>query len=149
MNRTKLTKVIIGLLVIGGASAYLLVQALRSSLAYYYSVDEFVARAAKPLEGPRTADSGTRESRLIRLAGTVKPASTQKNPHDITLRFDLAGRQSSIPVTYSGPVPENFADGRDVVVEGRLSPEGVFVAQQIMTRCESKYQVKLDAGPSP
>ena len=51
--------------------------------------------------------------------------------------------QAELPVRYEGVVPDNFTEEREVVVEGRLAPAGVFQADTLMTRCESKYQVKV------
>ena len=44
---------------------------------------------------------------------------------------------------YTGVEPDNFVEDREVVVEGRLEPTGVFQADTLMTRCESKYQTKV------
>jgi cytochrome c-type biogenesis protein CcmE len=46
-------------------------------------------------------------------------------------------------VRYQGLTPDNFEEDREVVVEGRLGPAGVFQADTLMTRCESKYQAKV------
>jgi cytochrome c-type biogenesis protein CcmE len=47
-------------------------------------------------------------------------------------------------VTYRGTVPDNFAEGREVVVEGRPDETGTFSADLLLTRCESKYKAKLE-----
>jgi len=62
------------------------------------------------------------------------------------LKFNLTGLHASVPVSYKGVVPENFAEAREVVVEGRLDDAGVFQADKLMTKCESKYQAKLGQG---
>jgi len=41
-------------------------------------------------------------------------------------------------------VPDNFAEDREVVVEGHLGTSGVFQADTLLTRCESKYKVKVN-----
>ena len=128
---------------IGGASAYLLIQALSSSLIYYYSVDEFLERQPGDVAA---ADSRLDDGRLVRLAGMVEQGSVDRNDDDLQLSFRLAGRKRSIGVIYSGLTPENFAGGREVVVEGRIGTDAVFVAENIMTRCESKYKVKLNTS---
>ena len=60
------------------------------------------------------------------------------------LDFELAGETSSLPVRYLGTVPKNFASGREVVAEGKLGENKIFLADNILTRCESKYKVKLN-----
>ncbi len=130
--RTKtVAKVVIGIAVIGGFLGYLMVQAMQSSWAYYYSVDDFSAA------GPATQEHS------FRLAGRVQTGSVQRDLEHVTLRFTLAGAQARLPVQYKGVTPDNFAEDREVVVEGRLGTDGVFQADTLMTRCESKYQAKV------
>ncbi len=130
--RTKtVAKAVIGVAVIGGFLSYLMVQAMQSSWAYYYSVDDFSATGAAAQE------------HSFRLAGRVQAGSIERDLEHVTLRFTLAGAQSRLPVRYQGVTPDNFAEDREVVVEGRLGTDGVFQADTLMTRCESKYQAKV------
>ena len=131
MKQKTIIKTIVGVVVIGGALGCFIYYAMRSSWSYYCSVDDFSARVS---EAGRYS---------FRVAGKVKPGSADKDLQNMTLTFTLAGSESELPVRYRGAVPENFAEGRDVVVEGRLSPDGVFLADKLMTRCESKYRAKL------
>ena len=48
--------------------------------------------------------------------------------------------QARLPVRYKGVKPDMFQTGADVIVEGRLEPDGVFAASVLMTSCPSKYQ---------
>jgi cytochrome c-type biogenesis protein CcmE len=143
MNTTKTAKLVIALVVLGTATTYLLLQAVKSSWAYYYSVDEFVE--SNLYTQPQSSDeaSGSRNDRIIRLAGWVKEDSIEKSRESTTLDFELTGQKNSVSVTYTGPVPPNFEAGREVVVQGKLSGNKIFKADKIMTRCESKYKVKL------
>lgn len=131
MKTKTIVKVAVGIIVIGGGIGYFMYQAMQSSWSYYYSVDDF-----------STADTAARES-SFRLAGRVKPGSIERNLEKLTLRFTLAGAKAELPVQYKGVTPDNFMEDREVVVEGRLAPSGVFQADTLMTRCESKYQAKV------
>lgn len=131
MNQKMWTKTIIGIVVIGGALGYFVYAAMQSSWAYYISVDE--------LNGPASAA----QAQLLRVAGTVGAGSIERDLKAMKLDFDLVGQTASLPVTFTGVVPENFAEGREVVVEGRLTPAGAFVAEKVLTKCESKYEAKL------
>jgi len=130
MKTKTIVKIAVGVIVIGGGVGYFMYQAMQSSWAYYYSVDDFSAAAA-------------RQEQSFRLAGRVKPGSVVRDMENVTLRFTLAGAQAELPVQYKGVTPDNFVEDREVVVEGRLAPGGVFQADLLMTRCESKYQVKV------
>ena len=87
--------------------------------------------------------SRTNDNRIIRLAGWVKDGTVVRNAKKMQLDFKLAGRKSTVQVRFYGVVPKNFAVDREVVVEGKAGANGVFKANKILTRCESKYKVKL------
>ena len=139
MNKKKTAKIVISVIVIGSAVGYLLCQAIDSSWAYYYSVDEFVC-------SDQYKSSDDTVSALVRLAGRVD--SIIHDAENMQLDFELAGQKNSLPVSYHGPVPRNFTAGKEVVVHGKADPNGLFKAVVIMTRCESKYRVKLQPGLS-
>jgi cytochrome c-type biogenesis protein CcmE len=132
MRSKTLVKTIIGIVVIGGGLGYFMYQAMQSSWSYYYSVDEF------------SSNSSVVKGNSFRIAGKVKPESISKDLEKTSLSFMLAGSNSEVPVVYSGAVPDNFEDDIEVVVEGRLDAEGVFRADTLMTRCESKYKAKVN-----
>ena len=131
MKTITIVKVLVGVVVIGGGIGYFVYQAMQSSWSYYYSVDDFAE-----------AGAGAQEH-SFRLAGRVKPGSVSRDLENLTLDFTLAGAEAELPVRYRGAVPDNFTEGREVVVEGRLAAAGVFQADVLMTRCESKYQAKV------
>ena len=124
-------KLLVGLIVIGGGISYFMYQAMRSSWSYYYSVDEFVTGGTKV------------ENHSFRLAGKVKPGSIKRDIQKMDLRFTLAGVKTEVPIHYAGTVPENFTEDIEVVVEGRLETTGIFEANSLVTRCESKYKAKV------
>ena len=130
MGKT-LVKVIISVVVIGGGLTYLVINAMQSSWSYYISVDEFSAKH-------RLAQTNT-----LRIAGVVAKGSVAKNVEKMLLTFDLEGKDVSLPINYTGAVPDAFAEDREVVVQGRLGPDGVFQADRLMTKCESKYSAKV------
>jgi cytochrome c-type biogenesis protein CcmE len=107
-------------------------QAMRSSWSYYYSVDEF------------SANKSAVRNHSLRIAGRVQRGSIVRDLEKVSLNFTLAGSETELPVQYKGPVPDNFAEDREVVVEGRLDVTGVFRADMLMTKCESKYKAKVD-----
>ena len=131
MKRKTIVKTIIGVVLIGGAMAYFIHQAMQSSWAYYYSVDDFSAR------------SSAVKNHSLRIAGRVKQGSIVRDLQKMHLTFTLAGSENELMVHYEGSVPDNFAEGREVVVEGRLDITGIFQGDRLMTRCESKYKTKV------
>lgn len=55
----------------------------------------------------------------------------------------LSGSDNEIQVQYHGSIPDNFVEEGEVVVEGRLDTSGIFQADMLMTKCESKYKAKV------
>ena len=81
------------------------------------------------------------------MKGWVKTGSIQWDATTNQLAFDLARKDGSepVPVAYKGILPDMFAEGREVVVEGRYEVPGLR-AKQIMTSCPSKYEAEQQAG---
>lgn len=131
MKTQAIVKVFVGMTVIGGGVGYFVYQAMQSSWSYYYSVDEF------------SANSSEVKNHTLRIAGRVKRGSIARDLQKMSLTFTLAGSKSELPVHYTGSVPDNFAEDREVVAQGRLDTTGVFQADLLMTRCESKYRAKV------
>ena len=82
--------------------------------------------------------------RSIDLTGKVAAGSVHKNGD--MLRFavqDRTGKGPSIPVVYSGVVPDPFRVGREVVVTGKYR-DGRFIGERdtLVTKCPSKFQAK-------
>jgi len=42
-------------------------------------------------------------------------------------------------VTYKGVLPDLFREGQGVVAEGRLAPDGGFVADEVLAKHDEKY----------
>jgi cytochrome c-type biogenesis protein CcmE len=131
MKSRILIKTIVAVVLISGSLTYFIYHSMQSSWVYYYSVDEFAAKKSEV------------KNYSVRIAGKVKPATISRDLKQMNLTFMLAGDTASVPVSYKGVVPDNFTDGREVVVEGHLDPNGLFHADVIITRCESKYRAKV------
>lgn len=125
-------KLALGGMAILGALAYLGFTGIKSGWVYYLPVDDYAAKVE------------THAARS-RVHGTVGPAPDAK-PAEFAARFNLLGEARSISVEYHGTIPDLFAAGREVVVEGVTDGRGVFVADVLLTKCGSKYQA---AGGSP
>ncbi len=130
---------IVGAVLIAAAVSYLVYAGIRSTSMYYFDMDEFLAR--------RAAHAGED----LRVKGWVRAGSVRWDATTNDLAFELARKDGSepVPVAYKGILPDMFAEGREVVVEGRYDVPGLH-AKQIMTSCPSKYEPKTDGGaPSP
>ena len=124
---------VIGASIIVAAVAYLVYTGVRETSVYYLTIDEFLSR--------REAVAGDG----LRVAGRVAGESMRWNPSTLDLRFRLASfdGHDGVDVTYNGILPDMFAEGRDVIVEGTYARDGVFRARTLMTSCPSKYEAEV------
>ena len=81
----------------------------------------------------------------LQLHGYVVDKSIEQRPNTLDYRFKVRNGDYSVVATYTGVVPDTFKDGAEVVLTGRLGPEGFKVDPNGVTaKCPSKYEA---AGP--
>ena len=126
---------VVGAAIIIAAVSYLVYAGIRTTSMYYFEYDEFLARRAS---------IGADEH--LRVKGWVRHGSMKWEAATNRLSFDLAHKDDTggLPVAYTGILPDMFAEGREVVVEGRYHGGG-FTARQIKTSCPSKYEAEKGA----
>lgn len=128
---------VVGGLVIVSAIGYLMYTGIRETSAYYLTIQEFLPKKE------------TFEGSALRVAGRVQPGSVDYDAKTLRLTFRLghfeAGGGASVPVSFTGIKPDMFADGRDVIVEGKYAA-GAFAADKVLTSCPSKYEAKVEGG---
>ncbi len=148
MNRKQ--KFALGSFVIVAAVATLIYTAARETSAYFLTMDEYAAMAH------------AHEGKQLRLAGRVTDGSVKWNPRTLDLAFEIqsipprpgtdeaetvaaiepASAPSKLVVEYNGILPDMFAEGRDVIVEGQVANQ-VFMADTLLTTCPSKYEADV------
>jgi cytochrome c-type biogenesis protein CcmE len=119
-------KLLIGGLVVVVVLGYLIFSAARGSAAYYMTIDEL-----------KQQDTSVRN---VRVAGFVIGESIVWEPRDLHLAFEMSDESGQLPVVYKGARPDMFRDQAEVVVEGKLGPDGVFEARTMLLKCPSKYE---------
>lgn len=132
MKNTK--KLIIGTVIILAAVVYLL-SAGFSDVKTHISLETLVA------EG-----EGYRDKR-VQTEGRVIGDSVNWDAAAVKLTFQISGMADSnvvIPVLYLRPMPENFQDATEVLVSGTYVPGGEFLAEELITKCPSKYETATE-----
>jgi cytochrome c-type biogenesis protein CcmE len=117
--------------VILAVAAALVVNALRDTVVYFHSPSEVEARLDDPKFHLR--------ERRFRVGGLVEEGSLVKLPDGATLEFRVTDGVASLPVRYSGLVPDLFREGQGVVALGRMGDDGIFVADEILAKHDEKY----------
>ncbi|MCC7416699.1 MAG: cytochrome c maturation protein CcmE [Acidobacteria bacterium] len=110
------------------AFAGLLWSTLRDGTEYYKHVEE-VMSSPKDWEGKR-----------LQLHGFIVPGSILVKPDTLDYRFKVESKGAVVDASYRGIVPDTFKDEAEVVLKGRLTPEGFATDPNgVMAKCPSKY----------
>jgi cytochrome c-type biogenesis protein CcmE len=75
------------------------------------------------------------------LTGRVVKGSVRRDGNDLRFRVsDRDGKGETLPVTYSGVVPDPFRGGREIILTGAVE-RGTFVGESdtLVTKCPSKF----------
>ena len=132
----KAVKVASSVAVVVLALTGLLAVTLREDTQYYKRVDEVMADSA-PWHGKR-----------MQLHGYVE--DVQKKRNSLEYRFKVQNNGSVVQATYTGVVPDTFKNGAEVVLKGKLGPDGFVVERNgVMAKCPSKYEPKAGAAARP
>lgn len=125
------TKFLIGGLLVLGPVGYLMASSIRETGEYYLTPTE--------LEAKLSADSTFRDVG-VKVGARVVPGTIQRDPGGREYAFRVTDGARTFPVVYHGIAPDTFTDGVDVVVEGRMGPDGTFRATTLLAKCASRYE---------
>ncbi|HEY4127279.1 MAG TPA: cytochrome c maturation protein CcmE [Gammaproteobacteria bacterium] len=124
-RRRRLFIVLVVLVGVGVAAA-LGLTAFRKNILYYYTPSQVAAGAAQP-------------GRPFRMGGLVAMGSVQRVPGTMTVHFTLTDMQKSVPITYTGILPDLFREGQGIVVHGSLDGNGDLIADEVLAKHDEKY----------
>ena len=115
----------IGLLIIAVAVA-LVLRAFNSNLVFFFTPSEVVEHKAP-------------KDRTFRIGGMVTAGSVTRQKDGLTVKFDVTDTAKTIPVTYTGILPDLFKEGKGVVAQGRIGADGVFKASEVLAKHDENY----------
>jgi cytochrome c-type biogenesis protein CcmE len=107
-------------------AAALVLNAFRSNLVFFFSPSQIAAG-----EAPR--------DRAFRIGGMVVAGSLERQPDGLTVHFTVTDTAQNVPVIYQGILPDLFREGKGVVAQGRLAPDGVFRADEVLAKHDENY----------
>lgn len=105
-------------------AATLLLNALDSNIALYVTPTEVAAGKAP-------------QGKAFRIGGMVKEGSIKRN--ELTVNFTITDTAKEIPVAYTGILPDLFKEGKGAVVQGKLGPDGLFTASEVLAKHDENY----------
>ena len=114
-----------GLAALGVAAAFVLA-AFQENLVFFFTPSQVAAN-----EVP--------QGRAFRIGGMVTPGSVKRQADGVTVRFVVTDTAKEVPVVYRGLLPDLFREGKGVVTQGRLGPDGVFQASEVLAKHDENY----------
>ena len=113
----------LGVAALGIATA-LVLSAFNKNLVFFFTPSQVAANEA-PL------------GRTFRIGGMVVPGSLKRE--GVEIRFAVTDTAKTIPVVYRGQLPDLFREGKGVVAQGHLAPDGTFTAREVLAKHDENY----------
>ncbi|MAW82568.1 MAG: cytochrome c maturation protein CcmE [Parvularcula sp.] len=134
IHRNRRLTLVAGGGVLLAAAAVLVFTALQRNIAYFYTPSEAAEAAIEP-------------GANIRLGGLVETGSLEHGD-GLEIFFRVTDGGATMPVRYSGIVPDLFREGQGVIAQGAFNQDGVFVASTILAKHDENYIPKELQGIS-
>jgi len=121
----RLILILTGLIVLGVATFFVL-RAFNDNLVFFYTPSQIANHEAPT-------------NKSFRIGGMVVEDSLKREPGGLQVEFIVTDTAQSVPVQYSGILPDLFKEGKGVVAEGRLNAQGTFIASQVLAKHDENY----------
>jgi cytochrome c-type biogenesis protein CcmE len=109
-----------------GLAAALVLNAFQSNLVFFFSPSQITSGEAP-------------QGRPFRVGGMVENKSLQRGSDGLTVRFRITDTAQTVPVEYTGILPDLFKEGKGVVAQGKIGPDGVFRATEVLAKHDENY----------
>jgi cytochrome c-type biogenesis protein CcmE len=117
----------IGLVLVGlGLGTTFLLRAMNENILFYYSPSQVAA--GEPPEGRR-----------FRVGGLVVNGSVDRVPGDLEVHFVLTDNAKTVPVVYSGILPDLFREGQGIIAHGEMTQDGSLRADEVLAKNDENY----------
>jgi cytochrome c-type biogenesis protein CcmE len=107
-----------------GIATALVLMAFNKNLVFFFTPTQVAANEA-PV------------GRTFRIGGMVQAGSVKRE--GVEVRFIVTDTEKSMPVVYRGQLPDLFREGKGVVAQGTLGPDGVFSAREVLAKHDENY----------
>jgi cytochrome c-type biogenesis protein CcmE len=121
----RIAAIALGIVALGAATA-LVLTAFNENLVFFFTPTQVAAKEAP-------------QGRTFRIGGMVEKGSVKRQGDGVTVQFVVTDTAKTIPVTYRGPLPDLFREGKGVVAQGQLGPDGVFRASEVLAKHDENY----------
>ena len=118
--------VVLFIALFSGLAVGLVMYAMRGNINLFYPPAD-VAAGKAPVNVP------------IRVGGMVEEGSVTRSPDALTVSFTLTDFHSTVPVIYTGILPDLFGEGQGAVASGVLNGEGILEATEVLAKHDENY----------
>jgi cytochrome c-type biogenesis protein CcmE len=119
----RMAAIALGVAALGIATA-LVLMAFEKNLVFFFTPSQVAAHEAP-------------QGKTFRIGGMVAAGSVKRE--GVEVRFTVTDTAKSIPVVYHGALPDLFREGKGVVAQGQLGPDGVFRAREVLAKHDENY----------
>ena len=109
-----------------GIAATLILNAFQSNLVFFFTPTQ-IANGEAPQGKP------------FRVGGLVEPGSVKREGDGTTVVFNVTDGAKTIQVAYRGILPDLFKEGRGIVAQGAIQPDGSFRASEVLAKHDENY----------
>jgi cytochrome c-type biogenesis protein CcmE len=109
-----------------GVAVALVLNAFQSNLVFFFTPSQVASN-----EAPK--------DRAFRIGGLVEAGSVVREKDALTVRFRVTDTAKTIPVVYTGILPDLFREGKGVVAQGRVGQDGTFRASEVLAKHDENY----------
>jgi cytochrome c-type biogenesis protein CcmE len=121
--RRKRIAIALGIVAVVGIATALVLNAFQSNLVFFYTPTQIAAKEAP-------------SGRTFRVGGLVVAGSVKRD--GVNVQFEVTDTAQTVPVKFSGILPDLFKEGKGVVAQGQLE-NGVFQAKEVLAKHDENY----------
>jgi cytochrome c-type biogenesis protein CcmE len=88
----------------------------------------------------QVAQGSTKPGEQFRLGGLVEKGSVSRQPGSMEVHFTVTDFKHTIPVVYTGVLPDLFREGAGVIALGEMRPDGTFQADEVLAKHDQYYR---------
>jgi cytochrome c-type biogenesis protein CcmE len=121
----RIAAILVGVVALGIATA-LVLSAFNKNLVFFFTPSQVAANEAP-------------QGRTFRIGGLVEKGSVKRQPDGVTVGFVVTDTARSMQVLYKGSLPDLFREGKGVVAQGQIGPDGVFRANEVLAKHDENY----------
>ncbi|MBE9562080.1 MAG: cytochrome c maturation protein CcmE [Proteobacteria bacterium] len=109
-----------------GVTVTLALTAFSENMLYFFSPTQILAGEAP-------------QDRMIRVGGLVSTGTVKRATDSLQINFDVNDHINTIPVQYTGILPDLFREGQGVIAIGKMQPDGSFLADEVLAKHDENY----------